>query len=133
MDYAITKRNDSLNYVKTSAYNGITAYVFRLRPKRKRVGLLRGELWLDANTAAPLRVWGDFAKSPSIFVRSFRVVQDYENASGCSFPLRLLVTVQTRMVGIVEVTVWLQPAYDVQATLGATDASDRTATQGFAK
>ena len=132
-EYAITKHNYSVDYDKTSAYNGITAYGFRLRPIRKRLGLLRGELWLDANTAAPLRVWGDFVKSPSIFVRNFRAVQDYQNVSACSLPLRLLVTVQTRVVGIVEVIVWLHPADGVQATLGATGASDRTDTQGFAQ
>jgi hypothetical protein len=132
-DYAITKRNYSLDYAKTSAYNGIPAYVFRLRPKRKHVGLLRGELWLDANTAAPLRVWGDFVKSPSMFVRNLRVVQDFQNVSTCSLPLRLLVTVQTRVVGIVELTVWLHPADDVEAAFGPTGASERTDTQGFAQ
>lgn len=132
-DYAVTERNYSLVYEKTSDYNGMTAYVFRLKPRRKRVGLLRGELWLDANTAAPLRLWGDFVKSPSVYIRSFRLVQDYQNLGACSLPLRLLLMVQTRIVGKVEIAVWLHPADGQPATKGtAARGSDSDATQGFA-
>jgi hypothetical protein len=105
----VTRENYSLSYDRTSAYNELTAYVFRLEPKRKRVGLLRGELWLDANSAAPLRLWGDFVKSPSIFVRSFRFVQDYQRIGHSSQPLRLLLTVETRIAGKAQMAIWLHP------------------------
>jgi hypothetical protein len=105
----VTRQNYSFVYDRNSEYNGLAAYVFRLKPMRKRVGLLKGELWLEAATAAPLRLWGDFVKSPSIFVRKIRFVQDYQSIGDCSQPLRLLITVETRIAGKVEMAVWLHP------------------------
>lgn len=102
---AMTRQNYSFVYDQTEDYNGSPAYVYHLKPKRKRKGLFEGELWLDAACAAPLRLWGDLVKSPSLFIRTFRFVQDYQ----CSKPVRLLVTVQTRLVGKAELAEWLHP------------------------
>jgi hypothetical protein len=112
----LTRQNYSFVYDKTSDYNGLVAFVFRLKPKRKRFGLFKGELWLDANTAAPLRLWGDLVKSPSIFIRSFRFVQDYQDLNQCLEPVRLLVTAQTRIAGVAEMAVWLH-SVDSQPTI----------------
>jgi hypothetical protein len=109
----VTRENYSFVYDRTSEYNGLTAYVFRLKPIRQRTGVFKGELWLEATTADPLRLWGDFVKSPSLFVRNIRFVQDYEHIGHCSHPLRLLLTVDTRIAGHVEMAVWLHPV-DVQ-------------------
>jgi hypothetical protein len=106
-DMGITRQNYSFRYDKIAAYNEVSAYVFRLKARRKQVGLFDGELWIDANTAAPLRLWGDFVKSPSIFVRSVRFVQDCQMGGECFQPLRLLVSVQTRLAGHAEMAVWL--------------------------
>ena len=103
----VTRRNYSFTYRKTSDYNGSAAYVYLLKPKRRQGGLFQGELWLNAATAAPLRLWGDLVKSPSLFVRSFRFVQDYQNISQVFQPLRLLLTIQTRIAGQAEMAVWL--------------------------
>ncbi len=126
-DTAVTPRNYSFVYDKTSDYNGLAAYVYCLHPNRKRKGLFAGELWLDAASAAPLRLWGDLIKSPSFFVRNFRFVQDYQ----CSKPLRLLVTIQTRLVGRAELAEWLHtvdgpPAI---AEIGACGSGDAAAEQ----
>ena len=109
----LTRLNYSIVYDRTSEYNGLSAYVFRIKPKRKRVGLFKGELWLDASTADPLRLWGDFVKSPSFFVRNIRFVQDNQRIGTCFEPLRLLLTADTRIAGRVEMAVWLHPL-DVQ-------------------
>jgi outer membrane lipoprotein-sorting protein len=106
---AITRENYVFTYERTSDYNGAPAYVFRLRPEQKRAGLLRGELWIDGNTSAKLRVWGDLVKSPSIFVRGVRLVQDYQQVNGCASPLRLIVNVDTRLAGEANMVVWLHP------------------------
>jgi hypothetical protein len=108
-DLGLTPQNYSFVYDKTSDYNGSAAYVFLLKPKRKRRGLFKGELWLDPTTAAPLRVWGDVIKSPSIFIRNFRFVQDYQDSRQCQHPIRLLLTVQTRIAGKAEMAVSLHP------------------------
>jgi hypothetical protein len=108
-DVAVSRQNYWFTYDKTSDYNGLAAYVFLLKPRRKQAGLFRGELWVAADTAAPLRLWGDLVRSSSIFIRSFRLVQDYQTNDGCSQPLRLLLTAHTRIAGTVEMVIWLQP------------------------
>lgn len=117
----VTPQNYTFVYDKMSGYNGLVAFVFRLKPKRKRFGLFKGELWLDANTAAPLRLWGDLVKSPSIFIRSFRFVQDYQGLNQCLQPARLLVTAQTRIVGLAEMAVWLNSVDSQPAIAGDAD------------
>jgi hypothetical protein len=106
---AVTHENYSFSYEKTADYNGLIAYVFLVKPRRKRVGLFKGELWLDAKTAGPLRLWGDFVKSPSIFIRNLRFVQDYRSIEHRYQPLRLLLSVQTRIAGDADMAVWLTP------------------------
>jgi len=127
-DVAITPANYVVTFEKTADYNGMEAYVFLLKPRRKRAGMFRGELWLDANTAAPRRIWGDLVKSPSIFIRSFRFVQDYQTVAGCDTPLRILLTSRARIAGPVEMTVWMRPSTEgPDAGLGsALSGSSRT-------
>jgi hypothetical protein len=122
-DVAVSRQNYWITYNKTSSYNGLNAYVFLLKPRRKRVGLFRGELWLTADTAAPLRLWGDFVKSPSIFIRSFRFVQDYQTVTECAQPLRLVLTIRTRIAGTVEVLVWQHSADDKPESIGPGESS----------
>ncbi len=120
-DVSVTRSNYKFEFDRVAGYNGQEAYVFLLTPRRKRAGLFRGELWLHAETADRLRLWGDLVKSPSIFVRSFRFVEDYETTHACREPLRSLLTAHTRVAGTVEMTVWQHPAPD-NAAADTTDA-----------
>ena len=124
-DVAVSRQNYWFTYNKISSYNGLTAYVFLLKPRRKRVGLFRGELWLTADTAAPLRLWGDFVKSPSIFIRSFRFVRDYQTVTECAQPLRLVLTIRTRIAGTVEMVVWQHSAADSPESMGDGEGSSQ--------
>ena len=108
-DTGVTPLNYTFRFDRASGYNGLEAYVYLVKPRHKRTGLLRGELWLDAETAAPLRLWGDVVKSPSILIRSLRFVEDYQPPQLCIAPLRLLLMARTRIAGTVEMTVWLHP------------------------
>lgn len=103
---AVSRQNYSFEYMKISDYNGVPAFVFHVKPKRKHAGLFEGELWLESSTAAPLRLWGDLVKSPSIFVRNFRFVEDYQDQNQCFQPSRLLLTADTRIAGLMEMSVW---------------------------
>ena len=118
-EVSVARENYSFLFDRTSDYNGLAAYVFRLKPKVKRAGLFKGEWWLAADNAEPLRLWGDLVKSPSIFVRSFRFVQDYRNLNECVYPTRLLLTVRTRIAGTAEMAVWLHPTDTRPAESGA--------------
>lgn len=128
-DIGVTRENYSFTFEKTADYNGYGAFVFCLKPKRRRVGLFKGELWLDANTGAPLRLWGDFVKSPSIFIRSLRFVQDYQQIDQCSNIRRLLLSVQTRIAGQAEMAVWLDSPPSEHPPVWGSPVEDRSSGQ----
>ncbi len=103
---AITPENYKFRYAGEVSYAGTPAYVLELTPKAKRVGLYKGELWLDQKTYLPLREWGELAKTPSVFLKSVYFVRDYFICDGRSIPRRLISDVDTRLVGKAELTIW---------------------------
>lgn len=103
---SITPDNYKFKYKTTADYAGNTAYVFQVTPKQKRVGLFKGEVWIDAATFLPLREWGELVKSPSVFLKSVYFVRDYYIQDGLSVPRRLISDVDTRLVGKVQLTIW---------------------------
>ncbi len=106
---AITPANYRFLYQGETDYADQAAYVYRLEPKHKRVGLFKGELWLDAQTGCVLREWGEFAQSPSKLVKSVYFVRDYTMEAGqaqSSLPRRLILNVSTLLFGRADVTIW---------------------------
>jgi hypothetical protein len=85
--------------------NGQSAYVFQLSPRAKRVGLFRGELWLDANSFLPVFEKGRLIKNPSIFFKKVDFERAFLIHDGISVPARMSSTIQTRLVGKVELNV----------------------------
>src|SRR5579863_8684617 len=75
---AITPANYKFKYKGMAEYDGRQVHVFGLTPRKKRVGLFKGELWLDAGTYLPVRESGRLAKSPSIFIRRIEFVREYD-------------------------------------------------------
>jgi hypothetical protein len=105
-EYVLAASSYRFENIGEKDYNGRVAEVFRVIPKRRHVGLFRGELWLDAASALPLREWGDFVKSPSRFLGHPRFVRDYSLAENVSRPRRLILTAHAAFVGDVEMTIW---------------------------
>jgi hypothetical protein len=105
---AITPENYRFKYRGTTDYAGRTAYVLQVQPRKKRVGLFRGELWVDKATYLPLREWGELVKNPSVFLKSVYFVRDYMIWDGISVPRRLISDVDTRLVGRAQLTVWFE-------------------------
>ena len=79
--------------------------VFQLYPKRRRLGLFKGELWLDRKTGLPVRESGFFVKNPSVFVRRIVFARDYEMQDGFAVPRQIVSTVDTRVVGRAELSI----------------------------
>jgi hypothetical protein len=79
-------------------------YIFKLSPRRKAIGLFKGELWLDGATGMPLKETGQMVKSGSAWLKSIRFVRDYELHDGISMLKHLQSTVDVRVVGKAELS-----------------------------
>jgi len=73
----ITGDNYDFLLVREGELSGQRCYVLELLPRRKSKNLLRGIIWVDANTYLPLRVEGEPANSPSWWLRDVRIVLLY--------------------------------------------------------
>jgi MucB/RseB N-terminal domain len=73
----ITRENYDFVLVGENRLNGQRSYVLELIPRRKSKNLLRGTIWVDAETHLPLRVEGEPAKDPSWWLSDVRIVIVY--------------------------------------------------------
>jgi len=104
-DISITPANYKFKYKGLQDHEGQQAYVFQVSPRRKQVGLFKGDLWIDPQTYMPVRESGRFVKSPSIFLKKIEFVRTYEVKDGLAVPQHIESKVQTRIFGPVYVSV----------------------------
>ncbi len=104
-DISINKENYKFKYKGTQELNERQIYVIHITPREKKVGLFKGELWLDAATYMPVRESGSFVKSPSIFIKKMQFVRKYELQNGVAVPQRLESKAEIRFIGNVELNV----------------------------
>jgi len=119
---AITPANYKFKFKGHSGRDENQIYIFQLTPRKKRVGLFKGELWIDAATCLPVRESGRLVKTPSIFLKRVEFVREYYIRGGVAVPLQIASRVETRLVGRAEVTVHfrnVELASDSPVTLAA--------------
>ena len=104
-DLAVTPANYRFKYKGEVQSGDRHAYIFEVSPRRRRVGLYKGEVWIDATTYLRVREAGRFVKSPSIFLKKIAFVREYAIRDGVSVPRHIATTVDTRLVGRAELTV----------------------------
>ena len=104
-DVSITPVNYKFKYKGTYDWNGRQIYVLQLKPREKKVGLFKGELWLDVETYMPVRESGAFVKSPSFMLKKMQFVRDYNLQNGVSVPQRTESRVETRFFGQAELNI----------------------------
>jgi hypothetical protein len=102
---AITPANYKFRYSGRIVQNGQTTEILQVTPRKKAIGLFKGELWLDAETGMPLRESGEFVKSPSVFLKKISFVREYELHDGVSIPKHIASRVDTRVVGRAELQI----------------------------
>jgi hypothetical protein len=102
---AITPANYKFRYKGARQQDGREVRVFQITPREKRVGLFRGELWLDGQTGMPVREAGQFVKNPSVFLKKVAFVQEFELQDGVAIPKHFQGTVDTRLVGRAELSI----------------------------
>ena len=90
-------------------------YVFRLTPKKKKVGLFKGELWVDGLTGRPVHESGQFVKNPSIFIKRIFFSRDYGTESASGLPACIHSTVETHIAGPAELTIRISDTAEAEA------------------
>lgn len=114
---AITEANYKFSYKGTEMVNGRLTHVYQIKPRKKRPGLVKGKIYVDAYTASLRRMEGTLAKSPSFFVKNVEFVQDFDDVDGFTVPTTLRSIAKARIIGKAIVNV-VHKAYTVSA--GAT-------------
>jgi hypothetical protein len=102
---AVTPANYKFKYKGRTTINGRDAYLFQVTPKKKRVELFKGEIWIDASTYLPIEESGYLSKSPSIWLKRVAFHRIFEIRDGLSIPRQVQTIVEMRLFGKAEVTV----------------------------
>jgi len=102
---AISPANYRFKYKGMDTKNGMRVHVFNVTPRRKAVGLFKGELWIDPETALPVREAGELVKSPSIFLKKIQFAREYEIVDGMAVPSHVQSRINTRVWGPAEVSI----------------------------
>lgn len=101
----VTPENYKFKYKRVQEWDGREVYVFQVTPRKKRVGLYKGEIWIDTGTYLRVLESGRFVKNPSIFLKKVEFVRKYEIRDGIPVPRQIQSVVQTRLVGPAELTI----------------------------
>jgi hypothetical protein len=100
------------------------AYAFQITPRKKRTGLIKGELWLSAETGAVVRESGYLVRSPSVFIKRVQLTREMPQNQGGADTRVTHVSVDTRLVGRAELTI-VEKHYADAGQAVATDDSER--------
>ena len=105
----ITPRNYKFRYAGRVDTGDSAAYIFGITPKKRRAGLIRGELWIDSMTGAPVLVAGRFVKTPSMSTSGINVVRELTFADGHPFARTTHMSIETRLLGRADLTIIESP------------------------
>jgi hypothetical protein len=105
----VTPSNYKFRYVGSVETTETRVYVFQITPRKKRAGLIQGQIWIDSATGIAVHQAGHFVKRPSVFIRRIEVARDTNLRDGLP-PTRVThVKVDTRLVGRAELTITERP------------------------
>jgi hypothetical protein len=106
---AITPANYKFRYQGSYQSGAVKAYIYRITPRKKREGLIQGDLWIDAETGTAIRQSGYLVKRPSVFVKRVDVRRETHLRDGIADMRITHLTVDTRLVGKGELTINERP------------------------
>ena len=107
---------------------GSHVYIFQLSPRKKKVGLFKGEIWLDAQTYLPVFEKGRFVKNPSIFFKKVDFKRAFRIQNGLAIPQYTMSTIDARLIGKVELNIsYSKFSPNAAETDSADDSSEHTA------
>jgi len=113
----ITPQNYKFRYRgERQTPSGASAFVFQVQPRKKRVGLYKGELWVDSHLYLPVLERGRFVKNPSVFFKKVDFERGFSIQDGFSVPAYITSTIDTRLVGKVELNISYSNFNHIEAT-----------------
>lgn len=74
--------NYNFEFLDATQLDGRTCYLVGIKPKRDDKDLIRGRLWVDAETYNIRRIEGHPAKSPSWWIRDLEVLMSFAEVDG---------------------------------------------------
>ena len=101
----VTPANYKFHYMGEVGSGEAPSYVFRITPKKKREGMIAGELWIDSITGVGVLQKGRFVKTPSGFGAPIQLVRDTKLLHGVPCLRVTHVSVETRRAGRGELTI----------------------------
>jgi len=120
---AITPANYKFSYKGTNQMQGRLVHVYQLKPRKKRAGLFKGRIYLDAYSGSMVRAEGRLVKPPSFFVKKIEFVQDFADIDAFTFPVHIHSEAQTRLVGRAVVDIYDADYQPVAATAATSQRS----------
>jgi hypothetical protein len=96
----LSAENYSFRFIRQENVVGQRCYVLELLPRRREQYLLQGDIWVDADTYLPLRFEGEFAKSPSWWVRNVRLTFVYSDVGGMWLQTSTEAAADVRILGL---------------------------------
>jgi len=106
LDTGINDKNYKFKFKRVLEPEGRRVQVYEISPRKKRVGLFKGELWIDEESALPVRESGQFSKSPSpIFLKKVSFIRTYLFVDGVALPTRIESIIETRIAGKAELVI----------------------------
>lgn len=105
-EFAITPQNYKFKYKGLHTLStGQKIYIIFLSPRKKVVGLFKGEMWLDAKTYLPLMESGKLVKNPSVFFKKVEFVRNFKIKDGTAIPQHMDSVIDARLFGKVNLSV----------------------------
>jgi len=96
---AVSPANYKISYKGTAQLADRLVHDFQVKPRKKRIGLFKGHVYLDMHTGTLVRVEGTVVKSPSFFVKHIDFVQDYTDVQSFTLPRHVHSEAKARVVG----------------------------------
>jgi hypothetical protein len=93
---AVTPANYKFRYVGEIGAGAASTYIFRITPRKKRDGLIEGELWIDSLTGVGVLQKGSFVKTPATPGARIQVVRDTRLLNGLPCVRITHVAIETR-------------------------------------
>jgi len=97
----ITKSNYKFRFVTNKG----AVSVFQITPRKKRKGMIAGEMWIDNETGLVTHLSGRLVKNPSVMLRRVGISQEMEIRHGATFARETHLDIDTRFTGRGELTI----------------------------